>query len=232
MGKTIDDYISMMVVSDDGCWHLPVTTRALRIGGKTYSIVRLIYERYIGEWPGHKAKIGRNCGDMSCMSPEHIYHRTPNYRFWEKVERVSDSTKCWEWIHSKDGGGYGCFVESGSPEVKTEKAHRFSWRIHYGEIPKGLHVLHKCDKPSCVNPNHLFLGTNADNARDKMKKGRFKKLLGRKNGMNKLSKEDVFDIVGLHEDGYSYREIEKLYPVGMTQIGRIVRKESWVWLWD
>ncbi len=55
---------------------------------------------------------------------------------------------------------------------KLLRAHRFSWQIHKGDIPEKLHVLHKCDTPACVNPDHLFLGTNGDNMRDKAKKGR------------------------------------------------------------
>ena len=68
-------------------------------------------------------------------------------------------------------------------------AHRVSWMLHRGEIPEGVCVLHTCDTPSCVNPDHLFLGTHKDNEQDKMRKGR--KPVGEKIPWHKLSEDDV-----------------------------------------
>ena len=75
---------------------------------------------------------------------------------------------CWLWTWSVDGKGYGLIRHKGT----LLKAHRVSWKLHKGEVPKGAHVLHKCDTPCCVNPGHLFLGTNQDNVDDKVRKGR------------------------------------------------------------
>ena len=93
-------------------------------------------------------------------------------RFWPKV---CVREKCWEWIASKNTDGYGLLMcrnkAAGFPR-KLLRAHTVSWEIHFGAIPKGMHVLHTCDNPGCVNPGHLFLGTHQDNMRDMKEKGR------------------------------------------------------------
>ena len=88
-------------------------------------------------------------------------------RFWSKVKRGEN---CWEWIGYKNKTGYGRFAIKGY----AQQAHRISWIIKNGKIPKGLCVLHKCDNPPCVNPNHLFIGTYKDNTQDALLKGRVK----------------------------------------------------------
>ena len=89
-------------------------------------------------------------------------------RFWSKVKKTD---YCWNWIASEAGNHYGGFKFRG----QTTKANRVSWILHFGEIPKGMCILHKCDNKKCVNPDHLFLGTFADNNLDMMKKGRWKR---------------------------------------------------------
>ena len=93
-------------------------------------------------------------------------YATPEDRFWRKVDK---SGECWLWqgatycrMH------YGCLGIGG----RTTRAHRFSWELHNGPIPDGLCVLHRCDVPRCVNPDHLFLGTKLDNMKDRTAKGR------------------------------------------------------------
>lgn len=89
---------------------------------------------------------------------------------------VNENTGCWEWVHAKTIEGYGHFGFFG----KRGKAHRFSWELYNGKIPKGILVCHSCDNPSCVNPEHLWLGTDADNARDKVAKNRQWRPVGKK----------------------------------------------------
>ena len=96
--------------------------------------------------------------------------KTLKARFWEKVDKTDD---CWVWISSKISSkpnrGYGRIWVNGKPEL----AHRISWEIANGPIPKGMQVLHRCDNPSCVRPDHLFLGTQRDNMQDSIEKGRW-----------------------------------------------------------
>jgi len=106
-------------------------------------------------------------------------------RFWE---RVTKGDKCWDWNHSLTHKGYGAFYAIYDDQTWW-RAHRFSWRIHNGKIPDGMQVLHRCDNPKCVNPDHLWLGTDADNRADRIHKGRQTK--GKRIPTAKLSREAV-----------------------------------------
>jgi len=149
-------------------------------------------------------------------------------RFWSKVDK---SGVCWVWTAGTDKDGYGMIsVGSVSKGTRTMvRTHRVSWIIHNGLIPKGLLVLHTCDNPPCCNPKHLFLGTNADNMRDKISKGRTKtgNVKGVKNGRAKLSDEDIPNIRYLHSTGLSNKEIARLYPVTNRTISNILLGKQW-----
>ena len=90
----------------------------------------------------------------------------PEARFWARV-RKTDS--CWLWTGARSDHGYGVLRPQAAPQVRV---HRLSWAMHRGPIPEGLHVLHRCDVRSCVNPDHLFLGSQADNMADMWAKQR------------------------------------------------------------
>ena len=89
--------------------------------------------------------------------------------FWKRVKKTQI---CWIWTGRFDGVGYG-IIQLGRGE-KRKGAHRASWELHYGKIPDGLMICHHCDNPSCVRPDHLFLGTQKDNLQDASRKGRMK----------------------------------------------------------
>lgn len=88
-------------------------------------------------------------------------------RFWMRVVKTGE---CWEWTGSQDVHGYGQ-INLGQPR-KLMLTHRLSWQFANGPIPEGMKILHKCDNPRCVRPDHLFIGTMADNTRDMMNKHR------------------------------------------------------------
>lgn len=91
-------------------------------------------------------------------------------RFWEKVQKNSEDG-CWRWTAALNENGYGV-IRTGGKTPGNTLAHRLSYRIHYNVDPGDLDVCHRCDTPSCVNPNHLFLGTHKENMHDSINKGR------------------------------------------------------------
>lgn len=151
-----------------------------------------------------------------------IFEELTPTRFWEEVAFLGvEQGDCWEWTGYKQTGGYGRIESNG----KLELTHRISWRLTNGEIPNGLSVLHNCDNPACVNPAHLFLGTNADNMADKVMKGRQSRVRGELCGTAKLTTKEVYAIRATK--GASYRELAAQYGVCKSTIGHILRREHW-----
>lgn len=144
-------------------------------------------------------------------------------RFWPKVD-VRGLDDCWEWRGSKDGCGYGMI----KADKVTRRAHRVSWRLHNGPIPKGMQVLHHCDNPGCMNPAHLFLGSNMDNVQDKVQKGR--QARGNKLVSNsKLTIRQVREIKSLSKvlPGVV---LSKEYKVCASTISLIKKGKIWKWI--
>ena len=117
---------------------------------------------------------------------------------------------CLLWMGRIGRDGYGDVNLNGKP-VAT---HRFSWIKRYGEIPKGLYVLHTCDTKSCINTNHLFLGTQKDNMKDAAIKDKLSR---------KLTNQDVLHIVDLHNYGFSMYRIAKIYKVCKSTIRMTIK---------
>ena len=141
-------------------------------------------------------------------------------RFWSYVKKSKD---CWWWTGTKDKAGYGG-LGVGAGMVR---AHRLSWCLHNGSIPDGIHVLHKCDNPPCVRPDHLFLGTQADNIKDMLKKGRWKPKLGENHPSSKLKVKDVYKIRQLHVDGIKRDEIAERFNIAISTVEGIIYRTRW-----
>ena len=147
----------------------------------------------------------------------------------EKIEDRScpePTTGCLLWLNATNPDGYGnVMVDS----VKW-LAHRAAWTVHRGPIPSGMLVLHKCDTPQCLNPDHLFLGTSRDNVIDKVRKGRHGHhgLYGEKARDAKLTNEQADDVRRKYANGgHTHRSLAAEYGVAHNSIGRIVRSQAY-----
>lgn len=128
------------------------------------------------------------------------------------LKKVNKTDTCWLWTGKTQSDGYG---EIWDPErQKLTTVHRLSYKMFVGEIPKGMFVCHTCDVRHCVNPKHLWLGTNRDNIIDAAKKGRIKG--------QKLMSKDILKIRDLGKDGMIHREIAEKFDVSRTLITRIL----------
>jgi hypothetical protein len=155
-------------------------------------------------------------GEISVIQPKHSLLKE---RFDHK-SKANSETDCIEWVGTKNKGGYGLTKING----KTTHVHRAAYELVCGAIPDGLHVLHKCDNRSCINPSHLFLGTNQDNMDDRNTKGRQACLKGELNGCAKLTEGQVRDI---RSDNRLHREIAADYGVVKSTVSAIKRAALW-----
>lgn len=145
-------------------------------------------------------------------------------RFIKKIRKCEDDG-CWEWTHGKIKTGYGVIRINN----KNFGAHRISYLMHFGNFDNKLCVLHKCDNPSCVRPDHLYLGTQTDNMKDMDNKKRRKLniMKGEQNGRSKLLVIDVINIKKMLSNKISQREIAKKYNVSQVAVSLIKRNKNW-----
>lgn len=143
-------------------------------------------------------------------------------RFWSKVI-IGYSDECWEWQAGISSAGYGAFSDKGI----THGAHRVSYELHSrNKIPLGMCVCHSCDNKLCVNPDHLWLGTRADNVYDKTQKNR--QARGESNGITKLNDKLIRKIRKLHKtEKRSSRYLAKVFGVSKATIQRIINYQTW-----
>jgi hypothetical protein len=128
---------------------------------------------------------------------------------------------CHLWLRCVDRDGYGQICYGG----KQLKAHRVSWAMHHGRVPIGMCVCHKCDTPGCINVDHLFIGTTADNMADKADKGRIK---GDKHGRAKLSTADVGVIRRMRRElGLTQSSIADMFSVSRATVSHILNRRNW-----
>lgn len=144
-------------------------------------------------------------------------------RFVEKIV-VDPITGCHNWIASCSTDGYGHIKIDG----KMVRAHRVAYWLLVDDIPEGTQVLHHCDNIKCVNPDHLFLGTQEDNIRDMVEKGRSSSQSGEDHTSAKLTEIEVIEIRGKYnKGGYTQNQLADEYSISQQLISRIVLNEIW-----
>lgn len=166
-----------------------------------------------------------NPGQQSCSNAcghKVRYPQAAEERFWAKVDR---SGRCWLWRGGTNRKGYGVFVATGK---KGTLAHRFAWGLSNGPIPDGLKVLHNCpdgDNPACCNPAHLWLGTEAENSKDMVEKGR--SCRGERHPAAKLTEAQVLEIRRLHSKKTPLAALAALFDTNQKHIESIVYLKAW-----
>lgn len=135
--------------------------------------------------------------------------------------RIKIVNGCWEYQVCGKRDKYGLIEING----KTKRAHRISYELFVNEIPNGMCVCHKCDNPPCINPEHLFIGTNHDNRMDSVNKKRHSRGISRP--LAKFNEEEIREIRELYFKGHSIEVLALKYKVNYSTMYRIVKRHTW-----
>lgn len=165
----------------------------------------------------------RFCGPRCAATATSAQRRSVADRFWAKVDKSSTPDACWPWLGGHATAGYGVI---GVDAWRVEGAHRVSYRLNVGEIPPGLEVCHHCDNPGCVNPDHLFAGTHAQNMHDSETKGRNRHpgLKGSEHPRAKLTEASVREIRQSADDPTT---LAAQYGITRESIYMIRARKTW-----
>lgn len=179
-------------------------------------------------------RVRHACGVRHCVRLDHLFLSRKSVepgplaeRFWSRVRKTDD---CWLWTGASDRRGYGRITVAGA---SVHLVHRVSWALAFGNAPPGALVCHRCDNPPCVNPDHLFLGTNADNSADMAKKQRHLRLGDRwSQGYAKLTAQQVRSIRERRDAGHQVKEMAREFGVHFQSVyailsGRNHRHVEW-----
>lgn len=209
------------VDKNNDCWLHSSISGKIRYNGRVFMTHRVAYEITYGPIDDHMFII-RSCGNEFCVRPNHLELQTNEQRFWSRVQKTNT---CWNWTGQTFSNGYGQLRLGRKINLL---AHRFSYELAYGDIPKNILVCHKCDNRYCVNPEHLFLGTHKDNTYDMMQKNRGVSPPGERNGLAVLTPDQVLTIRAEYAIGEStQKKLAKDFNVCSSTINSIILRKTW-----
>lgn len=160
----------------------------------------------------------RKYGDPLHVTIIRTDHLPPLERLMMFTDTSAGPKGCWEWQRGRDQCGYGTLNVRG---LNSNRTHRISYQLHFGPIPPGMEVLHKCDNPPCVNPAHLELGTHAENMRQMSERKRASR--GVDNPRTKLTDEQVAEARAMRAAGHTSIGIARHFGVSQPYISRLTR---------
>jgi hypothetical protein len=195
----------------------------LMVKGKQCLVRRLAYTEHIGDIPSAGC-VSSSCGEKLCVNPSHLslsVHGKKRTSIEQKLTNytVLDSG-CWEWQGYKLNGGYGAFKHRG----KMITAHRASFEQYNGAIPESMCVCHTCDNRGCINPAHLWLGTSAENTKDRHSKGR--SAVGSRVGGAKLT-ESIVKSMRAFSGTLSNKEVAEKFALPYRHVHKIMTGSMW-----
>lgn len=227
--KTIKNFWNRVILpeNEDDCWgwkglisksNLPF----LKINKKEFSSRRISLD-IAGITLDKNKQVLSKCNNKLCVNPHHLIFGD-EARFWAKIDK---SAACWLWTAARDKDEYGEFSYYSSPKIRVyTSAHVYSYKLHFGEIPEKMCVCHICDNPPCVNPKHLWLGTNQENTADRDAKMR--QAHGEGHALAKLNELEVIEIRRLYNNStISIKHLAEQFNMSESGIYGIVNNIIW-----
>jgi hypothetical protein len=211
-------------------------------GGKqtSFSVTRIVYDYYCGELKGNRDYVLQTCGNKLCIRPEHLYLGRYTSRRNEKEPKLSEinliglirisedltsfverTDYCWNWTGTINKFGYGIITH----KYYLYFVHRLAYVKHFGSVPENMFVLHKCDNRKCINPEHLFIGTNRDNVDDMLNKERQPRGETKHNSI--LLERDILLIRKMKQEGETLKDISKYFNVSEGAIYDVIARRTW-----
>lgn len=183
------------------------------------------FPRYLSQTISRKTGLpwaNPECPDCKVIPPE--------VRFWSKVDKTSSPNGCWLWTAGVNADGYPNFPY---PKIGEWRGNRISWTLIHGRIPDNIYVLHKCPGTHnrlCVNPDHLYLGTQSDNMKDAVEQGTLNRPTGEDHYHSLLTEEAVCEIRSRYAElakHHNVKELSTKYAVSLATIRDVAKRRSW-----
>jgi hypothetical protein len=221
--KTLEQRLNKHIIKQpNGCWlwnssHTK-NSAVIHNPGGTRCVKKILYKKY-----NPNKKVGsyltNSCKNLRCISPNHLLNRSD---YFESLIFKNPENDCWEW-RGEIKGGYGTFNIKRKPKL----VHRIMYERYKGKIPPKINVCHSCDNPSCVNPDHLWLGSQMENVTDMMQKGRGNKARGVEHHNCKITEQEVRDIKKMYNEGIKMTVIHRSLNVPYKTVQHICYGSSW-----